>query len=56
MNVLGISSTPRKNGNSEILMRHALQPFERQGWQENRLKQAEILGINVLDIAEKLFK
>ncbi len=33
MNILGISGTPRKNGNSEILLRYALHPFEEQGWQ-----------------------
>jgi len=32
MNVLSISGTPRKNGNSEILLRHALHPFEKQDW------------------------
>ncbi|GAG36457.1 unnamed protein product, partial [marine sediment metagenome] len=32
MNVIGISGTPRKNGNSEILLRHALKPFENDGW------------------------
>ena len=32
MNVLGISGTPRKNGNSEILLRYALHAFEKQGW------------------------
>ena len=28
MNVIGISGTPRKEGNSEILLRNALKPFE----------------------------
>ncbi len=32
MNVIGISGTPRKKGNSEILLRHALKPFEHNGW------------------------
>jgi multimeric flavodoxin WrbA len=32
MNVVGISGTPRENGNSEILLRYALRPFEEQGW------------------------
>ena len=32
MNVLGISGTPRVNGNSEILLRYALRPFEEEGW------------------------
>lgn len=32
MNVLGISGTPRKRGNSEILLKYALNPFKKQGW------------------------
>ena len=32
MNVIGISGTPRKGGNSEILLRHALKPFENYEW------------------------
>lgn len=32
MNVIGISGTPRKGGNSEILLRYALKPFEDNGW------------------------
>lgn len=32
MNVLGISGTPRVNGNSEILLRYALHPFQEAGW------------------------
>ena len=32
MNVIGISGTPRKKGNSEILLRHALKPFENNEW------------------------
>jgi len=32
MNVIGISGTPRKEGNSEILLRHALKPFKDNGW------------------------
>ncbi|MFH1074039.1 MAG: flavodoxin family protein, partial [Candidatus Firestonebacteria bacterium] len=31
MNVLGISGTPRKNGNSEILLQYALNPLKKQG-------------------------
>lgn len=31
MNVLGLSGTPRENGNSEILLKHALRPFVRVG-------------------------
>lgn len=32
MNVIGISGTPRKKGNSELLLRYALKPFENEGW------------------------
>ncbi|MFX1410247.1 MAG: flavodoxin family protein [Promethearchaeota archaeon] len=32
MNVIGISGTPRKRGNSEILLRYALKPFINNGW------------------------
>ena len=32
MNVIGISGTPRKKGNSELLLRYALKPFEKEGW------------------------
>lgn len=32
MNVIGISGTPRKDGNSEILLRYALKPFENNRW------------------------
>ncbi len=42
MNVLGISGTPRKNGNSEILLQYALRPFEKQGWQKRVFRLSEI--------------
>ena len=42
MNVLGISGTPRKNGNSEILLQYALRPFEKQGWQIRHFCLSEI--------------
>ena len=32
MNILGISGTPRKGGNSEILLNHALEPFAEAKW------------------------
>lgn len=32
MNVIGISGTPRNKGNSELLLRYALKPFENNGW------------------------
>ena len=37
MNILGISGTPRKGGNSEILLNASLQPFEEAGWTVNRI-------------------
>jgi multimeric flavodoxin WrbA len=42
MNILGISGTPRENGNSEILLQHALRPFEKQGWQVKNLRVREM--------------
>ncbi len=42
MNVLGISGTPRKNGNSEILLRYALRPFEDQRWQVKHFRLSEL--------------
>ena len=42
MNVLGISGTPRKEGNSEILLRYALHPFEKQGWQVKHFRLSEM--------------
>jgi multimeric flavodoxin WrbA len=42
--VLGISGTPRKDGNSEILLQHALQPFERAGW---NIEVLRLRGIKV---------
>jgi multimeric flavodoxin WrbA len=32
MNILGISGTPRKGGNSEILLEASLEPFYYKGW------------------------
>lgn len=37
MNVLGISGTPRKGGNSEILLNAALEPFGEAGWSITRI-------------------
>ena len=37
MNVLGISGTPRENGNSEILLEHALRPFKAKAWNVRHL-------------------
>ena len=42
MNVLGISGTPRKNGNSDILLHHALRPFEAAGWETTLLRLSEL--------------
>jgi len=42
MNVLGISGTPRENGNSEILLQHALKPFEKHGWQIRHFRIREM--------------
>ncbi len=33
MKVIGISGSPRKNGNTEILLRESLKPFHENGWQ-----------------------
>lgn len=33
MNILGISATPRKDGNSDILLEYALRPFRENGWE-----------------------
>lgn len=32
MKVIGISGSPRKDGNTEILIREALKPFYKKGW------------------------
>lgn len=42
MNILGISGTPRKNGNSDILLQHALRPFEEAGWEVTLLRLREL--------------
>jgi len=41
MNVLGISGTPRKGGNSEILLDAALQPFVDAGWDITKILLSE---------------
>lgn len=33
MMVIGISGSPRKDGNTEILVKHALKPFHEKGWE-----------------------
>ncbi len=41
MNVLGISGTPRKNGNSTILLDYALRPFADAAWVVNVVRLSE---------------
>ncbi len=41
MNILGISGTPRKNGNSEILLNAALEPFYEAKWDVTRILLSE---------------
>jgi multimeric flavodoxin WrbA len=41
MNVLGISGTPRKGGNSEHLLNAALEPFVEAGWDITKILLSE---------------
>ena len=41
MNVLGLSGTPRRGGNSEILLDAALDPFLEAGWSAHRFLLSE---------------
>ena len=41
MNVLGISGTPRKGGNSEILLNAALEPFAEANWDITKILLSE---------------
>ena len=41
MNILGISGTPRKGGNSEILLNAALEPFVKVGWNIKKILLSE---------------
>ena len=41
MNILGISGTPRKGGNSEILLNAALEPFIKADWDITRILLSE---------------
>ena len=43
MNVLGISGTPRVEGNSEILLKYAFHPFEKNGWEIKHFSMREML-------------
>ena len=51
MNVIGISGTPRKKGNSELLLRYTLKPFENDGWSVKTflLSELEIKPCNACD-------
>ena len=42
MHILGLSGTPRKGGNSEILLDAALTPFEDAGWDITRILLSEL--------------
>jgi len=41
LNILGISGTPRKGGNSEILLNVALEPFADAGWDITKILLSE---------------
>ena len=41
MNILGISGTPRKGGNSELLLYAALEPFIEAKWEVNKILLSE---------------
>jgi len=41
MTILGISGTPRKVGNSELLLNAALEPFEKANWDINKILLSE---------------
>ncbi|MDR0272050.1 MAG: flavodoxin family protein [Clostridiales bacterium] len=41
MNILGISGTPRKGGNSEILLNAAMEPFAENGWKVTKILLSE---------------
>lgn len=55
MNVLGISATPRKNGNSDILLEYALQPFKENGWgiEHFRLREMTIQSCRACEECKK---
>ena len=56
MNVLGISGTPRKSGNSDILLQHALHPFEEAGWEVTLLRRSAFdpLIVHIANIEDLL--
>jgi len=41
MKALGISGSPRKNGNTEVLVHHALIPFTKAGWETREILLSE---------------
>jgi len=41
MNILGIAGTPRKGGNSELLLNAALEPFVEAKWNVNKILLSE---------------
>lgn len=42
MHVLGISGTPRPEGNSDILLAHALEPFAAAGWDAEHVRLRDL--------------
>lgn len=42
MHVVGICGTPRANGNSDILLQHALRPFAERGWEVSHLRVRDL--------------
>ncbi len=56
MNVVGISGTPRKKGNSELLLRYALKPFENNAWDVKifLLSELEIKPCNACDSCREI--
>jgi len=42
MNVLGVSGTPRLDGNSDILLQYALHPFKEAKWEIRHLRIREL--------------
>ena len=42
MNILGISGSPRKGGNSETLLNAALEPFAEAGWEITKILLSEV--------------
>ena len=43
MNAMGISGTPRKDGNSDTLLRYALKPFGEKGWEVRHVRLRELM-------------